>query len=333
MDTGDGPGETGKAQEERGNMDDKNVKIPKQVLAMAESGTPPEAKPVAQAPDVKAPAVEVLKPAEEPVESAYMPTKTAQPEAEPNYEQAHAGLPQGKLSFEQIKAIAHERLAAMYSTLRGKYDSEVPAMQRRLREVETELEARPMAAQPGTPRNLMDAIPEEQRADADPDTLAVVEQMITAAQQGAAEELAKLKRQNFLLHVGKLCPEVEQINHNPEFIAWLEQPAPFTGTTRRALLEAANRGLDAERVAEIFNAWKLEKGIHVSKPEPKDVAVPAPVRAGAGAEAEKPVYTTTQVAEFYNNVAKGRYRNNPEEFAALEAEVNAAVAEGRVIEG
>lgn len=308
-----GPRETGKSREER-NMKmtttDKNVKLPKQVQKMMEGGDgkPSLEAPVAEAPVAEAPAgvldIPAVKPEVKPGEEAPKVPETVRT---PNYEQ-------------------------MYNTLKGKYDAEVPALLTQNRLLREELDNRPATAvQPGS--DLSAALSEEELEELGPEGVSATAKMIQQAREESAAELQMLRRQAFIGTLTGLCPKVAVVNEDPAFHAWLNEPIPMTGQTRFAVLRAANEAMDAVRCAEVFNAYLAEAGDGVLKHDLSALAVPRPVTGGEGKPAEKPVYTESQVRAFYEDLTKGHYRNNSEKAVQMEADINAAAAEGRIIKG
>lgn len=285
--------------------DDANVKLPKQVEAM-EQGAAPESN-AAEEPAGKAPALDAAAPASEPPREPPSPPPQAATQPEHDWQ-------------------------AAYKTLKGKYDAEVPALQRRIKELETVVDAQ--QNKPADIKNLRDVLTEEQREELDPDQIDATERMVAMAREQASAELRQVHLETFKMRLDALAPSWRQSNNNPEFLAWLDQPAPMTGRTRWELFSEARDRFDGETCAEFFNAWMAESAGNDPEERLQQVSVPAPVQAGSGAApSEKKVWKESEVAEFYSDLSKGRYGSNPELAQQIDQDINAAAAEGRITKG
>jgi hypothetical protein len=182
-----------------------------------------------------------------------------------------------------------------------------------------------------------------------------------AAQVGSlTNEIAGLKAQ--LQNVGKTvtvnardkmkatitaaCPDWEQINVNPEFHEWLSLPDPFSGAIRHELLKQAYGRNEAARVLAFFTGFlNQEAAGNPQDPRPdtshqsgkiplETFAAPGRAKTAAdtnpGSPAEKPIITRSEITDFYAQSAAGKWRGREKEYAAREAQINAAVREGRV---
>ena len=135
-------------------------------------------------------------------------------------------------------------------------------------------------------------------------------------------------------------------NNDPGFLAWLQERDIISGAVRMPMLINAYNSGDATRVAAIFNTWRSQHTERTSTG-----AAPAQTPTGAGTipletfaapgagraaptsngAAPTDVYVTQkEITQFYSDVAKDKYRNNPAGKARREAEIFAAIAGGRV---
>jgi hypothetical protein len=291
---------------------DKNVKLPKQVMKMMGAGVEaPVEAPVVENP----PAAALDIGAEQPPEPAIVAPKVPPIAGNPNWE-------------------------AMYHTLKGKYDAEVPALMAQNRELRAELEKTQTAPPVKRIDDLSQVLSEEEREELGEEVVGGTAKMIQQVRAESAQELNQLRdqlqssdRQAFIGTLTGLCPTVAKVNQDPAFHAWLNETIPLTGQTKFALLRAAERQLDAVRCAEIFNAYVDEINGRVPKHDLNELAVPRPVTGGEGRPVEKPVYTESQVRAFYEDMTKGRFRNNPEKAVRMDQEITAAAAEGRIVKG
>ena len=158
--------------------------------------------------------------------------------------------------------------------------------------------------------------------------LGTVEQRL----EGTNQTVAVTAEQAFFDKLTKHVPEWEQINANPAFLAWLSDSDPVYGVPRQRALDSAREQLDVGRTASVFRAFAP-----VTQPAPvaRNV-VDRQVSPKAGASGPAPTAPTVtsltqkQIADFYNDVARGKYRGREAEAAAIEQSVNSAIAEGRV---
>jgi hypothetical protein len=137
----------------------------------------------------------------------------------------------------------------------------------------------------------------------------------------------------------------QRTNLEPGFISWLQDNDDFSGQRRHTLLENAYRQGNAHSVAAFFKAYRNEH----TAPAPRDASqTDTPAGAGfvnladlaapggnpsggaGGAGSEKPIISQKDIAQHYQRMTQGYYRNNPREQARMTAMVDSAVTEGRV---
>jgi hypothetical protein len=175
------------------------------------------------------------------------------------------------------------------------------------------------------------------------DLTATVEQMrgqlVPRVEQIAAGQ-AQSAEQTFWATLTTMVPNWKEINDNAEFQAWLLQTDPLTGMTRQAYLDDAHQLLDIQRVANFFLAWSRVSGATVAQSTPTDPksllakqVVPGKSR-GIGTLTDQPkrTYTPAQIASFFEDVRKGVYKGKEEDRNALERDIFAAQAEGRIVQ-
>lgn len=159
--------------------------------------------------------------------------------------------------------------------------------------------------------------------------------------------------------IGGIIKNWREINTHPRFVEWVKLPDVFSGAIRQTLMQEAWNAGDARRVAAFFQAFLAEEaavdpqrangqGRPASRmsitPTPSPVTAPqaapslaledlaAPGRAhSAATPAEKPVYTSADIARFYTDVKLGRWRGREQQQAAIDADIMLAGREGRVI--
>lgn len=153
--------------------------------------------------------------------------------------------------------------------------------------------------------------------------------------QGQGSRIAYIK------DLAQQVPDWEALNVAPEFLSWLAESDPLSGLTRQTYLNHAWETLDAGRTANLFNAWKQANGVSPpSQPKPtpqqelaRQVA-PGTSKSSAPPNPENAserIWTRAQIEKFYTDVTKGLYTGKKQDEAArIEAEIDAAVATGRI---
>lgn len=129
----------------------------------------------------------------------------------------------------------------------------------------------------------------------------------------------------------QLVPDWRATNVSPEWLSWLGEIDPVYGVPRQTALDVAFEQRDAARVATVFKTFKAAS--QPRKPEPPPIA---PAEGGGPppappAPAGKPVISQKAVNQFYLDQARGRYAGRENEEARIEAEINLAAAEGRIV--
>lgn len=149
--------------------------------------------------------------------------------------------------------------------------------------------------------------------------------------QGTSQHVQMTAEQVFFKNLTDLMPQWREINAQEGWLAFLADPDPFFGRPRQLALDEAQAEGNAQRAAAIFKAYLDTL--------PKPPALPpqeSPTPRGAGSappqpQPQKPVFTQAQVAKFYDDVRRGMYRGKPQEQAAMQAQYDAAMAEGRIV--
>lgn len=298
---------------------------------------PPEAPAPAELAQVADP-----EPAPEPAPAAPEPQATPEPQAQSQ---------QQPDPWEQ-----------RYKTLQGLFNREVPTLQHKVKDLETQLQeavarlnkaadAQTKPAEPVNPaadprdvenfgsdlvemvqrtaeRMLGSAANELQtKAAALEQRLAQLEKVL----QGTTQTVAVTAEQAFFDRLTKLVPEWETINANQSFLAWLAEVDPMLGQPRQSALDAAQQTLNADRAAAVFRAFAPTPQV-APKPNPldKQVSPKGSASAAPAAPAQPVVYTQQQVVDFYNAKRRGEFRGREKEAQQIEAELNLAISEGRV---
>jgi hypothetical protein len=138
-----------------------------------------------------------------------------------------------------------------------------------------------------------------------------------------------LARKRFFGELVELSPQWEQLNEDKAFLGWLGEIDPFSGQQRQVIFDDAYSKLDAWRVANFFNGYsESQKATEPPPPKPSlDSQITPKVTARTTTPPAKKVYSTTDVARFYDDMRRGKY--STEEAARIESDIFAAQAEGR----
>jgi hypothetical protein len=275
-----------------------------------------------------------------------------------------------------------------YRVLQGKYNAEVPRLQRQVNEQNSTLEqlkaqltatqgmlsalangrvAAP-AGQGSAPAAPAKLVKDEEVAEfgadltdfirrvAQESVLPAVDQKLQPVQQQVAEvrqTATKVVEQSHQSAHERLLTTLDreiagwrQQNNDPAFLDWLEQPDPYSGMARGALLRQAYEGFDAPRIIAFFKGYRNEHAV-VTPPTPAaapatpeasqrkldDFVAPGTPKSGTtGAQdgAGKRIWTQAEIKRFYDDCTAGKYRNNLERRKQTEEDIVAAAREGRV---
>ncbi len=243
-----------------------------------------------------------------------------------------------------------------FNVLRGKYDAEVPILHRRVHALEAELQAAQARAEAAmrAPEPTVAPVVDQKDVEAfGEDLVGMVDRVAktsmsqtakelaakTAAMEariaemteqlkGTSTQLAATAEQAFFSDLTKMVPNWAQVNKDAGFLAWLAEADPIYGVPRQQALVAAQRRLDTDRVAAVFNAYTGGSALAPRKDPLDSMVSPKGASTVAPAAAEKPVFTQAQVSKFYDDGRRGVY--SAAEYSRIESLINAALSEGRI---
>lgn len=163
------------------------------------------------------------------------------------------------------------------------------------------------------------------------------------------QRVTQTATQNLYADLAREVPDWREVNVNPRFKVWCHQPDVYSGALRGALLNAAFKAANAPRVAAFFKGFLAEEQATGNAPQPQTATGEIPLRQPAVSmgtlvapgrakpaggdqtpSADKPVYTHTQIAAFYNDVRRGAYAGRDNDKMLREKDIFAAQLEGRV---
>ena len=168
--------------------------------------------------------------------------------------------------------------------------------------------------------------------------------------QEARQEAHQLARSSMYTQLAGSMPTWREINTNPRFVEWLRLPDLYSGRIRQQLLNEAVQAANAPRVLAFFQGFvadELATGqvgpasqTQPLSPAPNAPAIPLVNLAAPGAArpatgntqvpAEKPIYTHSQISQFYTRVRQGYYTGRDADKQRDEADIFAAQREGRI---
>lgn len=292
------------------------------------------------------------------------PSATNTPDAESKAAQATPGDKPATSEPPADQKLAEQTKDAMYwqhrfEVLKGKYNTEVEAWQKDLKEANAKIQAledkvkslQESESNGSVMDQLNDLSPEEieefgpdlvkfvqrvvrnsvQKADA-PDVVARIDKL---EQEREAEEAERREQatSTFWAELETAHPDFREVNADVNFHAFLQGPSPYSEGRRQDDLTAAQSALDYRRVIAIFDAFKETQPARQQQRDiPKEQISPPPAR-GAGVddaqEGDKPTFTRAFISRFYVDAAQGKY--TPDEKARLEAQIFEAQRAGRIV--
>lgn len=150
-------------------------------------------------------------------------------------------------------------------------------------------------------------------------------------QKRLAEERHKVAYNRFLINLEEIVPDYAAINLDSKFKEFMEGHDDLTGESRLASFRQAEEYLDAQRVADFFLAFK-ESQPRSKKEKLEENMTPTASNATEVTKSKTvETFTARQVEDFFNDIARGVYRNRQKEANELEARISKAYIEGRII--
>lgn len=132
----------------------------------------------------------------------------------------------------------------------------------------------------------------------------------------------------FLTALAKAVPDYAEVDMDPSFVKFMNQPDTISGIPRVRLFKQAEHTGDAARVASFMNEFK-----EANKPVDnlKDKVSPVSTSAASPTQTnEGDKLSFTYVDNFYSDVLKGKYRKNEKARVEIETRINKALAQGNV---
>lgn len=245
-----------------------------------------------------------------------------------------------------------------YKVLKGKYDAEVPELRQQLRQAMTSIEAlttqvQQLSSKPPEPEKPTEVeLTADERTAFGDDLIQVTRKIAQAEAARAAREVRdqlskteatmesvsktadEVAYERFLSKVSQAVPDWQAVNQRQDWLEWLGQYDPLLGSQRQAVLDAATKSRDASRVAAVFDAFKatLPATTEQATPPAQTVETHVAPRSTTATPTQpsqaKRVYSEADIASLFRANRQGEFTR--EQWATISAEIDAAVAEGRV---
>ena len=255
--------------------------------------------------------------------------------------------------------VAEEKWEQKYKTLKGMYDAEVPRLHADLRDLKAQVDSLRKASETKPVEPAKPAAPTKLVTDADVEAFGsdLIEVQRKVAREVAAEfrgeldamrvENEKLREQltstgtqvseaSFEQRLYRLVPDFEAVNADPKWISWLNEVDPLLRAPRSSVAQQAfNRG-DAEGVAHyvaMFKQTVAPAEQRTDKTEELERQL-QPNRGATSAPSASPkgkVYTNSDIEKMFRKAADLGTKGQSDAAKKLEAEIDAAYMEGRVI--
>ncbi len=249
-----------------------------------------------------------------------------------------------------------------YSTLRGKYDAEVPRLHQQVRDLTDQLSSirkdmeAAKKAESEKPVEDISYITDADREEYGDDLIDFqrrVAKEVSQQYEKRFEQQAKviddLRKQvtntgdqvgemGFTQKLSNLVPDFDQLDNDDRWVAWLNEYDPMTRGPRRDQAQAAFNSGDAEAVAHYVSLFResvapKEQGKSVRQAELEKQVTPnrsANSTATKSVGRDSKVYSTREVDSAWNKIRTLNTRGKYDDAAKLEAELTAAYMEGRV---
>jgi hypothetical protein len=261
-------------------------------------------------------------------------------------------------------APAHEDWKHKYDVLQGKYNKEIVELRDQIAELQNTIKgmATPAIASPSEPEPQFTPEPIQPFSDEDVDiygkdmvdfNVRMAESIAEQKLKPVIEKQKRTEEQMFRQNLAMRVPDWENIDTDPDFLVWLNQPVPqANGYTRHAFLMQAYEDRNLDSVSKFFEAFKQQKS-QQPPAVPDPVALPGgqpndptyvpgdefegqvvpPQVPSNGMPEGKPVFKQSDVREFYSQMTTDRRRQKDPRWLERQTQIEAAYAEGRITSG
>lgn len=280
-----------------------------------------------------------------------------QEELEPKAELAPEPQPEVKPD-KPVDAVAEETWQQKYRTLKGMYDAEVPRLHSQVKELTARMEHLQRDAEVKKPEAKPTYVPEQLVTDEDVQAFGedLIEVQRKVAREVAGEfrrDLDSLKAENeelrkqltttgtqvseasFEQRLHRLVPNFQEVNADPKWIEWLDEVDPLIRAPRKVVAQEAFNRADAEGVKYYVDLFLKSAGPVATNSKAAELERQIqPNRSAAATSQPSPKgrnFTNADIEKMFQKAADLSGRGRIEEALKLEAEIDAAYMEGRVV--
>lgn len=245
-----------------------------------------------------------------------------------------------------------------YNTLRGKYDAEVPRLHAQIRDLVTQMDELKAAveAKPAVePEQTY--VTEADKKEFGADLLDVqrrvamevgakyeskitkLETVIDNLTKRLDETGGKMTEMTFEQRLNRAVPDFDDLNNDARWIAWLNEVDPILRGPRRTAAQQAFANGDVEAVADYVRMFKQSiTPATPATPSPKEVEMErqvtpsrtTPTTTPTATPSNAQVYSEAEMNASWEKVTTLNKAGRYDEANKLEAEISAALIEGRV---
>jgi hypothetical protein len=278
-------------------------------------------------------------------------------ELEPKAELAPEPQPEVKPE-PPVDAAAEETWQQKYRTLKGMYDAEVPRLHSQVKELTARMEQFQRDMEVKKPEPKLAYVPEQLVTDEDVQAFGedLIEVQRKVAREVAGEfrrDLDSLKAENeelrkqlsatgsqvneasFEQRLHRLVPNFQEVNADPKWIEWLDEVDPLLRAPRKVVAQEAFNRADAEGVKYYVDLFL--KNIGSVAPNSKATELQRQIQPNRSASATAQPspkgrnFTNADIEKMFQKAAELSGKGRIEEALKLEAEIDAAYMEGRVV--
>jgi len=213
-----------------------------------------------------------------------------------------------------------------YKVIQGKYNAELPKLQAEIRQLREEASK----IVPEATKDEEDDFPELT------ERVKPLEEKLQQFEAKQAQTEAEQSNDQLLRELTSLVPNWQEINVNPDFLSWLSEDDPMTGTQRQQAVTDAEQNRDAVRISAIMETWQAtQQRKAVTRPNDLERKVTPSNKAG-GEPKGKRTYTHGEIDQHFKSVRLDKRNGNwteerERQAKQFERELFAAEIDGRII--
>ena len=238
-----------------------------------------------------------------------------------------------------------------FKGLKKTHDITVSGLRKELRELQIKVES--ASATPASPsaapsqEDIMEVLTDEERKEYSPAFLDMVTRLAARVSGASAGDSALESRiQNlevttiesredvFWKAITKAIPTWRKTQATEDMQAWLLEYDDLLGMTRNEAIADAQKTLNSSRVVAIFNQYSAPAQSGILDEEEANLILPEEGGGDGGLPpaADDTIWTTSQIKDFYNRLALGKFKGKEgrERAKQIELSIEKARAEDRI---